>query len=815
MKNLYFLTVFALTILCANQNYAQRLIVSTSTGGNFSNNASWIGGSAPLDTDDVSISSGATITCNTANNNMRNLIVSSGATINTGNNNTTINGTADIYGIFTLGNNSGIRTFVGKLTIHPGANFNDHNDPQTMVFKGGIECNNPTTISKTTCSFTTNDQTLSGNSKFSVFDVSTTSIILTNNSVAGFEIQNKCGGNGTLKQGIGSLLIFPLTTALCSPTVIYDFTASTNTVEFKFNNDFYLIPTVYSVVKLSQTNDNGGFISPGTTTINDALVISNTTSRIDSKITDNGTLIINGNIYNAGRLNTNLAPNVKLIFKGKLISGAGQFNLSNLTFENSFSTGSVQIASSINIYGKITNYSSVDVVQTSGNFQSPTGSNVIIDGTSNNLYIRDLRLIGTSTITLQTSVYIWNNLYLDEATNLLDISSSTLYLLGTVSYNNGGFLGGNENSTLYYSPTASCVINFATKRHYLKDFISAPNGAYTLTLGGGNDVTVTNYLVLEKGNLALSGKKLVMAQNSSVVRKLGSVGAYPGFNSRYSVIYQNPVTAGLELPLLSSTLKDLTVMCGVGNNVTLNSTPSINGSLSIVSGGFVASGSNFIKNATSIAIDLNNNTIHSLPVGTNTKSVIDLNTYATKSGTMILNIFQGKYPTISTSTYLNKYFVVSGVIPTKYDVSVTYLVADVVGTESNLYSKFWNGTQWLSDGLVNTISHKLNFSNLNVGGTLTAFDNTVNLNDLETNNSLGLYPNPILNSAFLNINNSYLGNLNIEVYDLTGKCIKTTQLYKSAENFNGTMDFSYLKKGIYILKVNSKSENQTIKLIKN
>jgi len=71
-----------------------------------------------------------------------------------------------------------------------------------------------------------------------------------------------------------------------------------------------------------------------------------------------------------------------------------------------------------------------------------------------------------------------------------------------------------------------------------------------------------------------------------------------------------------------------------------------------------------------------------------------------------------------------------------------------------------------------------------------------------------MYPNPTKgNTVYFNINET----VNINIYNVLGKLVKTTKLSKN----NTKIDISKLSKGIYLVKINSKNQTITKKLIKN
>jgi hypothetical protein len=75
-------------------------------------------------------------------------------------------------------------------------------------------------------------------------------------------------------------------------------------------------------------------------------------------------------------------------------------------------------------------------------------------------------------------------------------------------------------------------------------------------------------------------------------------------------------------------------------------------------------------------------------------------------------------------------------------------------------------------------------------------------------NNLSIYPNPF--SDKINIDNQSGLSLTIDIIDLKGKLIKTTQ----SNQINIGMDLNELTPGIYFITVSNESEKATFKIVK-
>lgn len=71
----------------------------------------------------------------------------------------------------------------------------------------------------------------------------------------------------------------------------------------------------------------------------------------------------------------------------------------------------------------------------------------------------------------------------------------------------------------------------------------------------------------------------------------------------------------------------------------------------------------------------------------------------------------------------------------------------------------------------------------------------------------GVYPNPALNSVYINLNE--LQNVNISIYTVAGKLVKNIDKYAS----NSRINLENVKNGLYVIKIKSNNTTQFVKLI--
>ncbi len=90
------------------------------------------------------------------------------------------------------------------------------------------------------------------------------------------------------------------------------------------------------------------------------------------------------------------------------------------------------------------------------------------------------------------------------------------------------------------------------------------------------------------------------------------------------------------------------------------------------------------------------------------------------------------------------------------------------------------------------------------------FEKYLNINKL-TYNTFNIYPNPAKDFIFIDFLNSEILDVQILIYDITGKEL----LSKKVNNNDNKIDISSLKSGVYFIKIKTKNQIYTSKLIKN
>jgi hypothetical protein len=172
------------------------------------------------------------------------------------------------------------------------------------------------------------------------------------------------------------------------------------------------------------------------------------------------------------------------------------------------------------------------------------------------------------------------------------------------------------------------------------------------------------------------------------------------------------------------------------------------------------------------------------------------------------------FTVIETSPYLSD---------TSYiDIIVNSLPEpDILQTINTLSTNYFETYQWYKNTLTisgaNDYFYNANYSgnyfvevvdtNGCVGYSDTIYVTITNVNEIDDNNTIKIYPNPA--KDFITIENSDIILSKIEVLDLSGKI-----MLKQEDNSNKiTIDISNLEKGTYFIKINDFKEN--IKFVKD
>jgi hypothetical protein len=157
--------------------------------------------------------------------------------------------------------------------------------------------------------------------------------------------------------------------------------------------------------------------------------------------------------------------------------------------------------------------------------------------------------------------------------------------------------------------------------------------------------------------------------------------------------------------------------------------------------------------------------------------------------------------------------------------SVEYYLADyrAAGTANDYVIKNWQFVNCISLGQVDSISFEMKSSDIGAFGintpTYFSMDNfttvsTVGINELTNVSSIYLFPNPTSQNVFLNYEAKHESQINISIFDVTGKEIQKTQTQMLTGKNNLKLNTETLESGIYFIEIRNENSSKKIKFIK-
>lgn len=242
--------------------------------------------------------------------------------------------------------------------------------------------------------------------------------------------------------------------------------------------------------------------------------------------------------------------------------------------------------------------------------------------------------------------------------------------------------------------------------------INNSHSTYKLDLNGYN-LTV-------KGSLYFSNGAQIIASNGTLIFGGSTAQTFSAdaLQTVNNLTINNSNGVSLNANLIINNILTLTngLLTLGTSNLTLGSSASIVGTPSATNM-IVATDSGQLRKV------LTGTGSFTFPVGDNTGtaeySPITLNfTSGTFSSAYAgVNLVNSKHPNNSSSTdYLNRYWTVnqSGISDFSCEVTAQYLLADVVGTEGNIYTGKYDGSSWTLLNQADAVNHR-------IGGTVTSF----------------------------------------------------------------------------------------------
>jgi uncharacterized repeat protein (TIGR01451 family) len=250
---------------------------------------------------------------------------------------------------------------------------------------------------------------------------------------------------------------------------------------------------------------------------------------------------------------------------------------------------------------------------------SPAGGNFPL--ISNDVAMRDLYLESGAelnannpvTITIERNVTNNGTVTINNGTTVISGTGITISGTGTLQMHDANLSGtitcssnlgisGDWNRTGTFTHSSGIVTFNGT----VAQTLSSTESFYSLGVDNSAGITfssnidVTDTLKLLNGVITASGS-FTLADNLTIVRLAGSLGAAPTFGATTNVVYMGSVITGNEIPG-TNTVGDFRLDAS-GIEVTLGSTITLNGELELTNG-IISTGANSIIMASSTTADL-------------------------------------------------------------------------------------------------------------------------------------------------------------------------------------------------------------------
>ncbi len=157
--------------------------------------------------------------------------------------------------------------------------------------------------------------------------------------------------------------------------------------------------------------------------------------------------------------------------------------------------------------------------------------------------------------------------------------------------------------------------------------------------------------------------------------------------------------------------------------------------------------------------------------------------------------------------------------------SVEFYLADYrpAGTVNDYVVKNWQFVNCISLGQVDSLTFEMKSSDNNAFGMKTpaffSMDNftiqsTVGIEELSNTTNISLFPNPTKENLFLNFESNSSNELNIAIYDITGKILQQNTIQTSIGENQLKLSTENYEAGIYFIEMNDGSNSKRIKFIK-
>jgi hypothetical protein len=407
----------------------------------------------------------------------------------------------------------------------------------------------------------------------------------------------------------------------------------------------------------------------------------NATNSAGTSLTINGDLYVDQGTLGVGASTTNtftIAGNVTIAsgatFRGNSASSGGPISTINITGNvtgagtftgSSASTGTTNITAG----GNITSIISFGTGTTNVTFSGGTASVNFTPVNGTTPSVKNITIASGKTVTYNPSSI---NLSIASGSTLtvngtLNLGDRTVSGSGTFTIASGGTLGIGSTAGITSSGTTGNIQtttrNFNTGANYTYNGSSAQN------TGNGLPTTVNNLTI-----------------NNS---------------------------AGVTLDAITTVNGTLTLTSGLltlgSNNLILGSSATVSGTSS-ASNMVVATGTGELRKTYTTTGSF------TFPVGDNTGTAeyspvtLNFTTGTFSSAYAAVKITNAKHPNNTSSNhFITRYWTVtsSGISAFSCNITLTYVDADVNGTESNIYNSAWNGISWSLLDQTNTSTNQL------------------------------------------------------------------------------------------------------------
>lgn len=157
--------------------------------------------------------------------------------------------------------------------------------------------------------------------------------------------------------------------------------------------------------------------------------------------------------------------------------------------------------------------------------------------------------------------------------------------------------------------------------------------------------------------------------------------------------------------------------------------------------------------------------------------------------------------------------------------TVHFYLADyrASGTANDYVVKNWQYVNCISLGQVDSIRFEMTSSDNNAFGMKTpaffsmdnfAIQSTVGIEELSNASNISLFPNPTKQDLFLNFESKALSELNVLIFDITGKVLQNNTIQSSIGENQIKINTENYDAGIYFIELNDGFASKKIKFIK-